>query len=229
MWFSLPQGVFIKRHKATKENGVGFFTPEDFAVAETVTVYGRTFHLVDCDGYTREWYSARGKEMAGPGGYPDDPIDQYRSTFGANKGRSTGTGELESDAATSLGICCIHVCMHVSKACTLPTPACIREHMANACRHNAAVGSLHQRLGMPVCKITKLDLPAHSDGCNACSSSTCIACKATVYAGLHLHLMSGSSKRAPHTHDPHAACPPLTIHHADPALLCPSLRLSCLQ
>lgn len=90
-----PQGVFIKRHKATKENGMGFFGPEDFSVGEIVTIYGRTFYLLDADGFTREFYAARGKEQGPPGGYPDDPIDTYRSTFGANKGR-TGSGEARS-------------------------------------------------------------------------------------------------------------------------------------
>ncbi len=38
----LSQGVFIKRHKLTKEDGVSFFSPSDFDVGEAVTIYGRT-------------------------------------------------------------------------------------------------------------------------------------------------------------------------------------------
>jgi len=31
-----------------------FFGPEDFQVGQAVTIYGRTFFLVDCDPYTRQ-------------------------------------------------------------------------------------------------------------------------------------------------------------------------------
>ena len=86
----IPQGVFIKRHKVTKDDG-GFFTPADFAVGQEVTIYGRTFFLTDADGFTREHYATKlGIELAGALAYPDDPIETYRSKFGLNKGLKTG-------------------------------------------------------------------------------------------------------------------------------------------
>lgn len=77
------QGVFVKRHQVDKEDGSGPFTPTDLAVGETVTVYGRTFILVDADAFTRTWYAEKlGVELGPAGGYPADPVDQYREHFG---------------------------------------------------------------------------------------------------------------------------------------------------
>jgi hypothetical protein len=86
----IPQGIFVKRHKVTKDEG-GFFSPVDFTVGEELTVYAKNLFLVDADGYTREWYKANlGKDLPAPLGYPDDPVDDYRTTFGMNRGK---TGE----------------------------------------------------------------------------------------------------------------------------------------
>ncbi len=79
--------MFIKRHKLTKDDGSGFFAPSDFAVGELVTIYGRAYHLVDADSFTREWYKTHlGQDFPAPLGYPDDPVDQYRATFGLTRG-----------------------------------------------------------------------------------------------------------------------------------------------
>ncbi|GAX85745.1 hypothetical protein CEUSTIGMA_g13160.t1 [Chlamydomonas eustigma] len=86
----IPQGIFVKRHKATKDEG-GFFSPLDFSVGEELTIYARTYYLVDADSFTREYYIARhGKEQGPPMPYPDDPVDAYRTTFGMNRGLKTG-------------------------------------------------------------------------------------------------------------------------------------------
>jgi hypothetical protein len=44
------QGVFIKRHKLTKEDG-SFYSPAEFSVGEPITIYGRTFFLTDAGNY----------------------------------------------------------------------------------------------------------------------------------------------------------------------------------
>lgn len=51
----LLQGVFVKRHQVDKQDG-GRFSPPDLAVGQTVTVYGRTYVLVDADTFTRKWW-----------------------------------------------------------------------------------------------------------------------------------------------------------------------------
>jgi hypothetical protein len=82
----IPQGTFVKRHKLTKEDG-GFFSPADFHVGECVTIYGRTYFLVDADAFTRNYCKETlGTDLAGSLPYPDDPVDQYRATFGLTRG-----------------------------------------------------------------------------------------------------------------------------------------------
>lgn len=86
-----PQGIFVKRHKLTKDVTGGFFTPADFSVGGEVTIYGRTYYLVDADAFTRQFYQDNaGIDLAAPLPYPDDPVDAYRATFGLNRGLKTG-------------------------------------------------------------------------------------------------------------------------------------------
>jgi hypothetical protein len=74
--------VFVKRHQVDKEDGSPF-TPTDLAVGQTVTVYGRTYILVDADAFTRSWYAEKlDQQLAAPGEYPGDPVDDYRQRFG---------------------------------------------------------------------------------------------------------------------------------------------------
>lgn len=88
------QGVFVKRHQITKEQGGSPFTPADLAVGETVTVYGRTFFVVDADAFTRAWYTEHmNLELAGPGTYPADPVDASRKHFGLDKAPSEQQGQ----------------------------------------------------------------------------------------------------------------------------------------
>mmetsp|Transcript_2187 Transcript_2187/g.5552 ORF Transcript_2187/g.5552 Transcript_2187/m.5552 type:complete len:646 (+) Transcript_2187:132-2069(+) len=88
----IPQGTFIKRHVFLKDDGVSSFTPQDFAVGECVSIYGRTFFLVDADPFPRQWYEDNMSTTLQPAlPYPDDPVDQYRSTFGLTKG-AKGSG-----------------------------------------------------------------------------------------------------------------------------------------
>lgn len=81
------QGVFIKRHRVTREDG-SFFTPNDFSVGDSATIYGRTFFLVDADTFTREFLESKGKEQPAALPYPGDPVDGYRTAFGMNRGRA---------------------------------------------------------------------------------------------------------------------------------------------
>ena len=78
----IPQGVFLKRHRVPKDNEGGVFGPADISVGSTCTMYGRTFFVVSCDAFTREYLAgALGLEVAPDGTYPDDPIDGYRATL----------------------------------------------------------------------------------------------------------------------------------------------------
>ena len=78
----IPQGVFLKRHVVPKDNEGGVFGPADISVGSTVTMYGRTFFVVSCDGFTREYLTgALGLSVAPDGTFPDDPIDGHRATL----------------------------------------------------------------------------------------------------------------------------------------------------
>lgn len=62
-------------------------------MGQELNVYAKTLFLVDADAYTRDWYQANlGKEIDAPLGYPDDPVEEYRATFGMNRGRKTAGG-----------------------------------------------------------------------------------------------------------------------------------------
>lgn len=66
---------------------MSFFSPTEFNVGESITIYGRTFFLTDADAFTREWYKVNfDRDLSGSMPYPDDPVDQYRATFGLTRG-----------------------------------------------------------------------------------------------------------------------------------------------
>ncbi|KAI8464444.1 MAG: hypothetical protein J3K34DRAFT_526184 [Monoraphidium minutum] len=79
----IQQGIFVRRHQVPRDDGSGAtLAPGDLAVGATVTVYGRTFFLVDCDAYTRAWYrDTLQLEQADALGYPADQVDAYRTKF----------------------------------------------------------------------------------------------------------------------------------------------------
>jgi hypothetical protein len=75
----------VRRHQITNEEDSSPLTPSDLAVGRTVTIYGRTFFLVDADAFTRSWYGQHMElELAPAGSYPSDPVDAYRQHFGLN-------------------------------------------------------------------------------------------------------------------------------------------------
>ena len=51
----VPQGAFLKRQVVIKPNGAPFY-PEDFGIGIDVGIFGRTFRIVDCDEYTRQFF-----------------------------------------------------------------------------------------------------------------------------------------------------------------------------
>lgn len=83
----IPQGSLIKRHRIPKPIGNGYYTVEDLAIGAEVTLYGKTFRLVSCDEFTKEFLSGIGLatefEMeAEP--FPEDQYTQLRDTMKAS-------------------------------------------------------------------------------------------------------------------------------------------------
>ncbi|KAF4324180.1 hypothetical protein BBO99_00000089 [Phytophthora kernoviae] len=80
----MAQGEFMKRTIIHKGNNINSFhrnndsddnlyTPEDFRVGGELRLYGRVFHIIDCDEATRRFYSeALDKTLETPRMYPDE-------------------------------------------------------------------------------------------------------------------------------------------------------------
>jgi len=67
----ITQGVFVKRHKIPKQNGERYDV-HDLAVGKDITLYGRTFHIVDADAFTRAFYKANDMELGPAEEVPTD-------------------------------------------------------------------------------------------------------------------------------------------------------------
>eukprot|EP01105_Mastigella_eilhardi_P018082 TRINITY_DN4177_c0_g3_i1.p1 TRINITY_DN4177_c0_g3~~TRINITY_DN4177_c0_g3_i1.p1 ORF type:complete len:642 (-),score=187.91 TRINITY_DN4177_c0_g3_i1:78-1832(-) len=70
----MQQGTLIRRHRVQKEDSAQYFTVKDFAVGSDITMYGRTFHIVDCDQFTRNFYERLGIAQ---GAQEEAPVDQH--------------------------------------------------------------------------------------------------------------------------------------------------------
>ena len=76
----INQGTFIKRHKIPGPHG-RFITEADFMIGETISIYGRTFKIVDCDDFTRRDLLGKGFAVGKPSSYPDDKFTIKRTDF----------------------------------------------------------------------------------------------------------------------------------------------------
>jgi len=70
----IPQGTLVKRHRIPRANSSSglFYTIDDLNVGKEITVYGKTFRIVDCDPFTREFFGGIGVEVPEPEDYPGD-------------------------------------------------------------------------------------------------------------------------------------------------------------
>jgi len=70
----IPQGVFIKRHRIPRSanNQHDYFNFTDLYIGSDLPVYGRVFHIVDCDNFTRDFYAANNIQLADSEQYPTD-------------------------------------------------------------------------------------------------------------------------------------------------------------
>ena len=78
----IPQGVFIKRHRIPKpDSATGFYTYNDLNVGVELTMYGRTFRLIDADPFTRKFYEEKlGSSINDAEDLPDNPYTTMRET-----------------------------------------------------------------------------------------------------------------------------------------------------
>ncbi|GMF17352.1 unnamed protein product [Phytophthora fragariaefolia] len=110
----IPQGEFMRRtvvrksgdkvNSLPRENiSDDFYSPEDFRIGGELRLYGRTFHIVDCDAATRSFYTeALGETLESPRVYPGeshsklDEVDELKNrlyvrtrALGASKAEAT--------------------------------------------------------------------------------------------------------------------------------------------
>ena len=119
----IPQGSFIKRHKIKTEDGDPV-KPEDMLPGRNITIYGRTFHIVDADGHTRNLLGRAGFNVRAAEPYPEDPYSTSRSAFMA---RETG-----ADPTVYRGM--------VSN----PTKDFVEAQLGNAAKNNRSLGEFLQ-------------------------------------------------------------------------------------
>jgi Ca2+-binding EF-hand superfamily protein len=72
----IPQGQLIRRHRFPAAQG-GYISWQDLTVGEVLHVYGRHITLTDCDGFTREFFQAKGIQQ---GQDPEPEPDAFETT-----------------------------------------------------------------------------------------------------------------------------------------------------
>lgn len=76
----IPQGIFLKRHKVPRpEDATVNYSWQDLNLGSNLNVYGRVFRIVDCDDFTRRFFSNEGVALNTPESYPDDPFQKTRA------------------------------------------------------------------------------------------------------------------------------------------------------
>lgn len=75
----IPQGVFIKRHRIPKNDNT-FVNLNDLYIGAELSLYGRVFRLIDCDSFTRQFFSDNGVNLGEPEEIPVDPFTKKNTT-----------------------------------------------------------------------------------------------------------------------------------------------------
>jgi hypothetical protein len=90
----MSQGQFLKKCKVPKQTGnnapTAFVTASDLVVGQNLTIYGRVFHLVDCDKATREWCKKQSMPQPVSEPYPAATYEKLRAQV---KVRDTGADQ----------------------------------------------------------------------------------------------------------------------------------------
>lgn len=74
----MPQGKLIKRQRLPKSDQGSCWHWTDLNIAMNVVFYGRTFRLVDCDTFTKDFLESEGVTIAQPEEIPADPYTASR-------------------------------------------------------------------------------------------------------------------------------------------------------
>eukprot|EP01064_Diplonema_japonicum_P030946 TRINITY_DN5391_c1_g1_i1.p1 TRINITY_DN5391_c1_g1~~TRINITY_DN5391_c1_g1_i1.p1 ORF type:complete len:797 (+),score=138.55 TRINITY_DN5391_c1_g1_i1:144-2393(+) len=74
----MTQGCMLKRHQVPKDAG-GYCSFEDLNVGQSVTFYGKCFHLCDCDKFTRDFLAGLGIDVPDAEEFPTDAYQSMRA------------------------------------------------------------------------------------------------------------------------------------------------------
>jgi hypothetical protein len=82
----IPQGKLIRRQRLPKDDATGsHYNYKDIKVNDTVTFYGKTFHVTGCDAWSREYMLSQGLIVNANIDFPKDPYEEDRKTRNAPK------------------------------------------------------------------------------------------------------------------------------------------------
>jgi len=90
------QGCMVKRHQIPRADNTGIINFNDLAVGVDLSFYGRTFHLTDCDAFTREFMAQMGAPM-GPA--EEIPSDAYATTRAPKTKPAVGSMQASTNAS----------------------------------------------------------------------------------------------------------------------------------
>ncbi|KAH0621819.1 hypothetical protein JD844_023461 [Phrynosoma platyrhinos] len=74
----IPQGKFIKRQRLPKNDHGDHYHWKDLNRGINITIYGRTFRIVDCDAFTETFLQSQGIELNPPERMIFDPYTELR-------------------------------------------------------------------------------------------------------------------------------------------------------
>ncbi|XP_074905051.1 EF-hand domain-containing protein 1 [Buteo buteo] len=74
----LPQGKLIRRHRVPKNDQGDHYHWKDLNRGMNITMYGRTYHIVDCDPFTQVFLESQGIELNPPEKMIFDPYIELR-------------------------------------------------------------------------------------------------------------------------------------------------------
>lgn len=74
----IPQGRLIKRQRLPKNDQGDHYHWKDLNRGINITVYGKTFHIVECDRFTQEFLESQGIELNPPEKMALDPYTELR-------------------------------------------------------------------------------------------------------------------------------------------------------
>ncbi|XP_073481249.1 EF-hand domain-containing protein 1 isoform X1 [Aquarana catesbeiana] len=74
----IPQGTFIKRQRHPKNDNGDPYHWRDLNVGINIMLYGRTFRIISCDQFTKDFLESEGIELNPMEGIPTDPYTELR-------------------------------------------------------------------------------------------------------------------------------------------------------